>query len=290
MTSWAVHSYTMASGNGVSLRTRYSAQMLKTRNGRRQRRRLAGLMGQNHLPPLIRTLTDGYRVPRGPVELEAYERAICRRKLNESARLITGTIGPHAELDPEDEWAQLVLPQFNGIKAAPDMLVEFRRGPRCPRRPLRRLACADAVVPHTTAAEWAPIQPLLPVPACQTSTGRPSAAEDGRDSPCRRCRVQVAGPPRDFPPWSAVYKFFARWLARDVAVLRNRLRSKIYTTLGRKPQVVAVIIDPQSVKLQRLSAEAVAATTRRERSTVASAISWSTPAAYPCWSYSLTPT
>jgi hypothetical protein len=35
---------------------------------------------------------------------------------------------PYAELDAEDEWVQLVLAQLNGIKAALDMLVRFRRG------------------------------------------------------------------------------------------------------------------------------------------------------------------
>ncbi|MBT2370411.1 RacP protein [Streptomyces sp. ISL-10] len=89
---------------------------------------LRDIAAQDHLPPLIWTLADGYRFSGDPVELEAYEQAIFKRKLNEFARLITDTIGPHAELDPEDEWVQLVLAQLNGIRAALDMLVRFRRG------------------------------------------------------------------------------------------------------------------------------------------------------------------
>ncbi|MFI9255440.1 hypothetical protein [Streptomyces sp. NPDC053069] len=36
---------------------------------------------------------------------------------------------PAREMDPDDEWVQLVLAQLNGIKAALDMLVKFRRTP-----------------------------------------------------------------------------------------------------------------------------------------------------------------
>lgn len=106
----------------------------------------------------------------------------------------------------------------------------------------------------TTAAEWALIEPLLPMPACQTKIGGRPEAHPRReivdairyvvDADCKWRAL-----PGDFPPWSTVYKFFARWTAAGVvAVLRDQLRRKIRTTVGKTPQAVAVIIDSQSVK------------------------------------------
>ncbi len=43
--------------------------------------------------------------------------------------------------------------------------------------------------------------------------------------------------PRDFPPWSTGYKFFARWAAAGVvAVLRDQLRRKVRTGAGKTPR------------------------------------------------------
>lgn len=65
--------------------------------------------------------------------------------------------------------------------------------------------------------------------------------------------------PRDFPPWSTVYKFFARWTADGtVGVLRDQLRRAVRTGWGKTPPAVAVIIDSQSVK----AAETVARNSR----------------------------
>ncbi|MBT2370412.1 pentapeptide repeat-containing protein [Streptomyces sp. ISL-10] len=105
----------------------------------------------------------------------------------------------------------------------------------------------------TTVAEWALIEPSLPVPACQTRKGgRPETHPQREIVDAIRYVVDTGckwrSLPRDFPPWSTVYKFFARWAAAGVAVLRDQLRRKVRTTVGKTPQAVAVIIDSQSVK------------------------------------------
>ncbi|MYT93943.1 transposase [Streptomyces sp. SID8359] len=68
----------------------------------------------------------------------------------------------------------------------------------------------------TTVAEWALIEPLLPVPACQTKTG-------GRPEKWHRREVIDAirhvvdngvkwrALPCDYPPWQTVYHHFWRW-------------------------------------------------------------------------------
>ncbi|MFE2038786.1 RacP protein [Streptomyces scopuliridis] len=52
-------------------------------------------------PPLIRTRPDGCTFCADPAELHAYEGAVIRGKLTEIRRFITGTVAPHAALQPK---------------------------------------------------------------------------------------------------------------------------------------------------------------------------------------------
>ncbi len=65
--------------------------------------------------------------------------------------------------------------------------------------------------------------------------------------------------PVDFPPWEAVYAFFARWSARGLPDrLVGRLRGRLRVALGRRELPTACSIDSQSVK----AADTVGAQTR----------------------------
>ncbi len=106
----------------------------------------------------------------------------------------------------------------------------------------------------TTAAEWALIEPLLPVPACQTKTGgrpekwpRRTIIDAIRYVVDNGCKWRAL--PADFPPWETVYAIFRRWnQAGVVAWIRDQLRRQIRTGKGRCPYPVTLIIDSQSVK------------------------------------------
>ncbi len=116
----------------------------------------------------------------------------------------------------------------------------------------------------TTTAEWALIEPLLPVPACQTKVGgRPEKHPRREIVDAIRYLVDNGckwrGLPQDFPPFQTVYGFYARWAADGtLAQIRDKLRQRIRTESGKAPNAVAVIIDSQSVK----AAETVSAATR----------------------------
>ncbi|SOE06479.1 IS5 family transposase [Streptomyces sp. Ag109_G2-15] len=104
----------------------------------------------------------------------------------------------------------------------------------------------------TTAAEWALLEPLLPVPACQTPAGGRPEKWPRRDVvDAIRCLVDSGCKYRalDFPPWRTVYGFMAKWAAAGVlSVIRDALRRRIRQGMGRAPQAVAIVIDSQSVK------------------------------------------
>ncbi|MET9428521.1 IS5 family transposase [Streptomyces sp. NPDC003036] len=106
----------------------------------------------------------------------------------------------------------------------------------------------------TTVAEWALIEPLLPIPACQTKTGGHPEKWHRRDIvDAIRYIVDNGGKwralPADFPSWETVYGLFWRWnRAGVVAWIREQLRRRIRTNLGRCPHPVTLIIDSQSVK------------------------------------------
>ena len=68
----------------------------------------------------------------------------------------------------------------------------------------------------TSVAEWALIEPLLPVPACQTKTGGHPEKWPRRDIVDGIRYIVDNGAkwralPADFPPWETVYGFFWRW-------------------------------------------------------------------------------
>ncbi|WP_079408290.1 IS5 family transposase [Streptomyces sp. 3211] len=106
----------------------------------------------------------------------------------------------------------------------------------------------------TTIAEWALLERLLPIPACQTKTG-------GRPEKWPRREIVDAiryvvdngvkwrALPADYPPWQTVYYHFWRWMrAGVVGFIRDQLRCQLRTGQGRCPWPVTLIIDSQSVK------------------------------------------
>ncbi|WP_369174918.1 IS5 family transposase [Streptomyces sp. R28] len=106
----------------------------------------------------------------------------------------------------------------------------------------------------TTTAEWALLQPLLPIPACQTKKGGRPEAHPRREIVDAIRYITDNGTkwralPADYPPWETVYGFFARWNRRGVVTfIRDQLRRSLRTGLGRCPYPVTLIIDSQSVK------------------------------------------
>ncbi|MFH9426626.1 IS5 family transposase [Streptomyces sp. NPDC017529] len=116
-----------------------------------------------------------------------------------------------------------------------------------------------------TDLEWFLLEPLLPVPACQTPTG-------GAPEKWPRRRVVDAiryitdngakwrSLPADFGiPWSTVFKYFARWAKNGVLKrILDQLRRRLRLRSRRCPWPVRVIIDGQSVK----GAETVSRATR----------------------------
>jgi transposase len=105
-----------------------------------------------------------------------------------------------------------------------------------------------------TDAEWAIIEPMLPVPACETPAG-------GR--PERYCRRQIVdairylvdqgckwrGLPRDFAPWRRVYGYFVKWEKSQVTEqVVDALRRRIRVGEGRAEEPTAAVVDSQSVR------------------------------------------
>jgi transposase len=116
----------------------------------------------------------------------------------------------------------------------------------------------------TTDAEWALIEPLLPVPACETTIGgRPEKHARREIVDAIRYVVDTSykwrSLPADFPPWRTVLGFMARWAAAGiVGHIRDDLASRIRRNMGKGPRAVATVIDSQSVK----AAETVSRATR----------------------------
>ncbi|MFH8350554.1 IS5 family transposase [Streptomyces sp. NPDC018045] len=106
----------------------------------------------------------------------------------------------------------------------------------------------------TAVAEWAVLEPLLPIPACQTRTGgrpekwpRREIVDALRYLTFEGCKYRAL--PRDFPPWRTVYGFLAKWAAAGVlGTIRDDLRRRVRQGMGRTPEAVAIVIDSQSVK------------------------------------------
>jgi putative transposase len=104
-----------------------------------------------------------------------------------------------------------------------------------------------------TDAEWAVLEPLLPVMLCRTVLGgRPELH-------FRRTMVNAVlylvdngikwrAMPADFPPWRTVWGMLARWRKDGVlARIADELRAVVRRAAGRHPEPSAGVIDAQSV-------------------------------------------
>lgn len=83
-----------------------------------------------HLTPLIWDRREGYRFSDEPADWIVYEQAQFHAELTRITRLITATVAPHAAARPEDEFAQHLLDQLTGIKAALSMMTKARTAAR----------------------------------------------------------------------------------------------------------------------------------------------------------------
>lgn len=73
-------------------------------------------------PPVIYTRADGYQFTADPNELESYETARVHVLLTEVRRPITGTIAPHAALDPEDKRIRHIVAQLNSVESTLELI------------------------------------------------------------------------------------------------------------------------------------------------------------------------
>ncbi|MGW2113576.1 RacP protein [Streptomyces sp. NPDC001948] len=76
-------------------------------------------------PPLIWTRKDGYKFCADPAELQAYEVAVIRGKLTEIRRFITGTVAPHAALQPKGRWIKHLNTQLSSVESTLDVIADF---------------------------------------------------------------------------------------------------------------------------------------------------------------------
>jgi transposase len=111
------------------------------------------------------------------------------------------------------------------------------------------------VYPSTISdRQWARLAPLLPAPAYRTSYGgRPEKHPRRRilDAVFYLVRGGLAWRqlPIEFPPWSTVYYWFARW--RDDGTwqrIHEALRDQARVAASRSPAPTAAIVDSQSVR------------------------------------------
>jgi transposase len=104
-----------------------------------------------------------------------------------------------------------------------------------------------------TDAEWAQLEPLLPVMLCDTPLGGRPEKHDRRTMINAILYVADNGIkwralPADFPPWQTVYGLLARWAQDGVAAdITDRLRGRVRAAAGRHREPSAGIIDAQSV-------------------------------------------
>jgi putative transposase len=116
----------------------------------------------------------------------------------------------------------------------------------------------------TTDAEWALIESLLPLPACQSPLGGRPEKHPRREivDAIRYITdngVKWRALPTDFPPWNTVNGFFTRWQAAGVVDhIRDSLRDTVRVLAGRHPEPSAGSIDSQTVR----AADTVGAATR----------------------------
>lgn len=101
-----------------------------------------------------------------------------------------------------------------------------------------------------TDAQWAILEPLLPLPAQEA----PNHKYEQREIINAILYVLRSGCPwrllpHDLPAWGTVYWYFRRWRDEGVweQVLRV-LRLEVRTKQGRNPEPSAAVIDSQSIK------------------------------------------
>ncbi|WP_406480419.1 IS5 family transposase [Streptomyces sp. NBC_01615] len=103
-------------------------------------------------------------------------------------------------------------------------------------------------------AEWALIEPLLPVPACQTTSGGHPEAHPRREivDGIRYLvdnGIKWRAMPADYPPWRTIYGFARRWAAAGIiGIIRDQLRRRIRLASGKTPRAASAIVDSQSIK------------------------------------------
>ncbi|WNI20018.1 RacP protein [Actinacidiphila sp. ITFR-21] len=76
-------------------------------------------------PPLIWTMKDGYQFTADSAALQSYEIAVIRGKLTEIRRFITGTVAPHAALQPKGRWIKHLNTQLNSVESTLDVIADF---------------------------------------------------------------------------------------------------------------------------------------------------------------------
>lgn len=128
--------------------------------------------------------------------------------------------------------------------------------------------CRDRVARYPsdlTDAQWEVLRPQaeLVMAALRQAAGRPMThdlrAMLNAVFYVVRNGIEWRALPADFPPWEAVYAFFARWSQRGLPHrLVERLRNRLRVRARRDAQPSAAIIDSQSVK----AAETVSAPSR----------------------------
>lgn len=101
-----------------------------------------------------------------------------------------------------------------------------------------------------TDAQWAILEPLVPVPR---AGGRP-ARHDRRELVNAMLYVLRGGIawralPHDFPAWQTVYHYFRLWrLDGTWERLNTVLRERVRVRAGRQPSPSGAILDSQSAK------------------------------------------
>lgn len=71
-----------------------------------------------HLTPLTWSHKTGHALAQDPRDCTGYERSQVHTELTRIARLITGTVYPHHQLAPDDDYARLILDQLVGVRAS----------------------------------------------------------------------------------------------------------------------------------------------------------------------------
>ena len=101
-----------------------------------------------------------------------------------------------------------------------------------------------------TDAQWAVLEPRAKALMAEltAAAGRPMVhdlrAVCDAISYVAKYGIEWRALPADFPPWDVVYAFYERWNKRGLPLeLVHRLRGRLRTRQGRKPERSACIVD-----------------------------------------------